>query len=262
MTAEGNADLPQIQCSIASLWRYPVKGLAGQAIESVTVEKEGCFPFDRVYAIENGPTQFDSNEPKHLPKVNFLNLMRDERLALLAIEFDETSQTLTILRQDRQVARGNLSTPLGRNMVEQFFAAFMSDELKGPPRIQRADNHHFTDMAEPLVHIINLSSVTALGQMMNEPIDEKRFRANIHLKGLEPWVETKWVGRTLKTNDVEIEIVSPTSRCAAINVDLKTATRGRSLAGALNQQFGNDNFGVYGRIVSGGTLSQGITLSL
>ena len=262
MTAEGNADLSQIQCSIASLWRYPVKGLAGQAIETVTVEKEGCFPFDRVYAIENGPTQFDSNDPKHLPKVNFLNLMRDERLALLAIDFDETSQILTILRQDKQVARGDLSTPLGRNMVEQFFAAFMSNELKGPPRIQRAENHHFTDMPERLVHIINLSSVTALGQMMNEPIDENRFRANIHLKGLEPWMETKWVGRILKTDDVEIEIVSPTSRCAAINVDLKTANRGRSLAGALNQQFGNDNFGVYGRIVSAGTLSQGASVSL
>ncbi len=262
MTADGSAGLPQKECSIANLWRFPVKGLAGQAIDSVTVETDGCFPFDRVYAIENGPTQFDSNAPKHLPKVNFLNLMRDERLALLAVEFDETSQSLTILRQGRQVAKGDLSTGLGRNMIEQFFAAFMSNELKGPPRIQRADNHHFTDMPEPLVHIINLSSVTALGQMMNEPIDAGRFRANIHLQGLEPWVETKWVGSTLKSGDVEIEIVSPTSRCAAINVDLETATRGRSLASALNQQFGNDNFGVYGRIVSGGTLSQGAVVHL
>ena len=41
-------------------------------------------PFDRAYAIENGPGRFDPAAPRHLPKINFLMLMRDERLATLA----------------------------------------------------------------------------------------------------------------------------------------------------------------------------------
>ena len=40
-------------------------------------------PFDRAYAIENGPGRFDPEHPAHLPKINFLMLMRNERLATL-----------------------------------------------------------------------------------------------------------------------------------------------------------------------------------
>jgi len=246
---------------VSALWRFPVKGLPGQEITSVTVMNGGCFPFDRIYAIENGPSQFDKTAATHLQKTHFLNLMRDERLALLSITFDEETHDLSILRQGRRVTIGNLKTSIGCNMIEQFIAAFMSQELKGPPRIQHADNHHFTDQAEPLVHIINLASVTALGHMMNEPIPPTRFRANIHIEGLEPWVEKNWVGNVIKFDDVEIEIMSETSRCAAINVDLETAKRGRSLPAALNQQFGHDSFGLYGRIIKGGDIKKGSQIS-
>jgi len=246
---------------VSALWRFPVKGLPGQEITSVAVNKGGCFPLDRIYAIENGPSQFDKTAATHLPKTHFLNLMRDERLALLSINFDEETHDLSILRQGRQIARGNLKTSIGCNMIEQFIAAFMSQELKGPPRIQYADNHHFTDQAEPLVHIINLASVTALGHMINESIPSNRFRANIHLEGLDPWVEQQWIGDILVFDDVEIEIVSKTSRCAAINVDLETAKRGRSLPAALNQQFGHDNFGLYGRVLKDGDIKKGSIIS-
>lgn len=242
--------------SISALWRFPVKGLKGQEIEAVTLKPSECFPFDRAYAIENGRTAFDPSNPKHLPKVNFLNLMRDERLALLSIDFDEENKTLTILRNDRQVAKGDLSTSIGCNMLEQFFAAFMTDELKGPPRIQSSQGHHFTDMAEQLVHIINLSSLKQIENMLNTPFSAERFRANIHIEGAEPWAERHWINKTLKINNVEIDIISNTSRCAAINVNPETGKRDHSLLGALNQQFGTDNFGVYGVVRKGGEIKK------
>lgn len=247
---------------IASLWRYPVKGLGGQQLDCVKVEPDRCFPLDRAFAIENGRALFDKMNPKHLPKVNFLNLMRDERLALLSTEFDESTQTLTILRNDRQVAKGDLSTSIGRNMIEQFFAAFMSEELKGAPRILQSPDHHFTDMPEQLVHIISLSSLTSLEHIINQTIEPVRFRANIQLEGSAPWAERNWIGKHIKIGEVEIEIVSETGRCAAINVDPATATRGRSLAGALTQQFGNNNFGVYGRISKAGEIKSGASITI
>lgn len=250
------------QPRVSALWRYPVKALMGQELESVTVKEGNCFPYDRAYAIENGNTQFDPEAPKFLPKVNFLTMMRHERLALLTTEFDEQTQTLTIYRQGRRVAGGDLSTSLGRNMIEQFMAAFMSEELKGPPRIQSAPNHHFTDTAEKFVHIINLASVTALGNLVNKPLDPARFRANIHLEGLEAWAEQQWLGKILEIGDVQIELMEETNRCAAINVDPKTAKRGMSLPSILNQQFGNDNFGLYGRVVKGGRLEKGAEVHL
>ncbi len=255
-------DRGENRATLNSLWRYPVKGLMAEELSEVQVREKACFPCDRIYAIENGPSPFDPKAPKFLPKVNFLCLMRNERLALLTTKFDDESHTLTILRQGRQVAKGDLRTSIGRNMIEQFMAAFMEKELKGPPRIQSAVDHNFTDKEEKLVHIINLNSVTALGHIINQPLNPLRFRANIHIDGVEPWAERQWLGKTLQIGDVEIEVVSETSRCAAVNVDPDTGQRNQSLPSILNQQFGNDQFGLYGRIMKGGRLQKAADIEL
>ena len=74
---------------LAALCRYPVKGLSPERLDSVTIEAGQTIPFDRAYAIENGPGRFDPDQPKHLPKIHFLMLMRDERLATLTAKFDD-----------------------------------------------------------------------------------------------------------------------------------------------------------------------------
>ena len=127
--------------------------------------------------------------PRHLPKVNFLMLMRDERLATLRTQFDDTSETLTILRDGKQVARGQLTTPLGRQLIEQFLAAYMKAELRGPPKIVHAHGHSFSDVAAKCVHIVNLASVRELERTLGRPVDPLRFRANLYLEGVEPWAE-------------------------------------------------------------------------
>ena len=243
--------------TVEALIRYPVKGLTGQKIDHVDVEPHHCFAHDRAFAIENGPAGFNEKDPKHFDKVNFLTLMRHERLALLDTEFDEETNNLTIKRQGRQLARGDLGTSIGRNMIEQFIAAFMSEELKGPPRILHAEDHHFTDTQEPLIHIINLQSVEALSKLVNLELTPERFRANIHLTGLEPWAERSWLDKSILIGEVEIKPVAETSRCAAVNVDLETAKRGKSLPATLAQHFGDNTFGIYGEIVKGGHLSVG-----
>ena len=44
---------------IASLYRYPVKGLSPEPLASVALETGQTLPADRRYAIENGPSGFD-----------------------------------------------------------------------------------------------------------------------------------------------------------------------------------------------------------
>src|SRR5262245_22311671 len=137
---------------VVSLYRYPVKGLSPEPLEHVDLEPGQTFPFDRAYAIENGPGRFDSVRPAHLPKINFLMLMRDERLATLETRFDEATGTLTIKREGRQVARGDLRTSVGRQIIEQFMAAYMAGSLRGAPKIVFANGHSFSDKKEKCVH--------------------------------------------------------------------------------------------------------------
>ena len=58
-------------------------------------------------------------------------LMRNERLAQLRTRFDDSSHTLAVEAQGREVARGYLRTPAGRAVIERFFAVFCADELRG-----------------------------------------------------------------------------------------------------------------------------------
>src|SRR5215510_467736 len=99
---------------VSALYRYPVKGLTPESLASASLEPGATLPFDRAYAIENGPGRFDPEAPRHLPKINFLMLMRDERLATLRSSFDDASKTLTIARDGKPVVHGRLDTPLGR----------------------------------------------------------------------------------------------------------------------------------------------------
>ena len=123
------------QVAVAALYRYPVKGLTPEPLESVDLKSGETLPFDRAYAIENGPGRFDPEAPRHLPKIAFLMLMRDERLATLRSTFDDATQTLTISRGGKPVVSGRLDTPLGRQLIEQFIAAYMKAELRGAPKI-------------------------------------------------------------------------------------------------------------------------------
>ena len=69
-------------------------------------------------------------------------------------------------------------------MIEQFLAAYMKRELRGPPRIVSADGHSFTDIAAKAVHLVNLETVHDLSRVMGQELDPLRFRANIYFRGV------------------------------------------------------------------------------
>jgi uncharacterized protein YcbX len=193
---------------VARLYRYPVKGMTAEPLQRVTLAVGETMPFDRAYAIENGPGRFDPENPRHLPKITFLMLMRDERLATVEARFDEATHTLALLRAGKQVARGDLRTRLGCSMIEQFMAAYMKTSLRGPPRIVSAPGHSFSDVAMKCLHIVNLATVRDLERVAGRALDPVRFRANLYLEGGEPWDELKWLDRELAIDDLRLRVVS------------------------------------------------------
>ncbi len=243
--------------SVRAIYRYPVKGLSPESLERVALEAGETVPFDRTYAVENGAGRFDPEAPHHLPKINFLMLMRDERLATLRTQFDEATHTLTIYRANKQVARGQLSTPLGRKMIEQFLGAYMQAELRGAPKIVFAEGHSFTDAAAKYVHIINLETLRELERAAGSSLSPLRFRPNIIIDGIGAWEELGWIGKTIAAGGAELEAVERTQRCAATDVDPDTGKRDTALAAVLQRTWGHTDFGIYARVVRGGAIAVG-----
>lgn len=248
--------------TVTALYRYPVKGMTPEALPRASLEAGGTMPFDRAYAIENGPGRFDPDTPRHLPKINFLMLMRNERLASLETRFDDAARTLTILRGGRQVARGDLETPLGRRLVEQFIAGYMPADLRGAPKIVSAAGHSFSDVAAKCLHVVNLASVRELERIAGRAIDPLRFRANVHVDGLPAFDELKWVGRELRIGGVVASVFDRTIRCEATNVDPATAARDMAIPALLQRTWSRSDFGVYAHVAEGGEIAAGDAVAL
>jgi uncharacterized protein len=163
---------------IASIYRYPVKGLSPKPLPQVALGVGQTLPADRRYAIENGPSGFDPADPKWMSKAYFLMLQRDEWLAGLRTHFDDASSVLTIRDNGEIAAQGNLETVEGRTAIERFFATTFTGEIKGPPKILSGGGHSFSDVARKVVSIINLGSLKAIENMVGQPVHPLRFRAN------------------------------------------------------------------------------------
>lgn len=254
----GEAGSPRV----SALYRYPIKGMTPEPLEHVLLSPGEALPFDRAYAIENGQGRFDPEAPRHLPKINFLMLMRDERLATLKARFDEASETLAIFRDGKQVVRGQLSTRLGRQLIEQFIAQFMRAELRGPPRIVHAEGHSFSDVAAKCVHIVNLATVRTLERALGRPVDPLRFRANIFIDGVEPWSELDWLERRVRIGPALVKVFARTTRCEATNVDPESGARDMAIPAQLQRTWDHQDFGVYAKVVTGGEIAVGSGVEL
>lgn len=245
--------------SIASIYRYPVKGLSPERMEVVELAEGSYFPGDRLFAIENGPSGFMPEAPSFQPKIKFLMLMRNERLAALDAIYDDAAGELVVRHEGTEAVRGDLRTPEGREAIEGFFQRYSRYELRGAPRVLQApQGFRFVDTTEGFISLINLASCRALGEIIGQPVDPLRFRANFYLDGMEPWEEFDLVGQTIEIgNHVRLKVTQRIFRCAATNVDPVTARRDLDIPGTLMRSFGHTDCGIFAEVLEGGLVAEG-----
>ena len=242
---------------VTGIYRYPVKGLTPEPLAQVALRAGQTLPGDRRYAVENGPSGFDPANPQYFPKIKFLMLMRNERLAALRTRYDDLSHFLTISGNGTEAVRGDLETPAGRAAIERYFAVHFAEELNGPPKILSADGHSFSDVAKKVVSIINLASVAALEQIIGASVHPRRFRANLYVRGWPAWHEFSLLDHTLGIGGARLKVVKRIVRCAATDVDPETAARDLNIPQTLMQSFGHADCGVYAEVTTDGDIAVG-----
>jgi uncharacterized protein YcbX len=248
---------------LASLYRYPVKGLSPEPLDAADLKTGDYFPGDRLFALENGPSGFDPAAPEHQPKIKFLMLMRNGALAGLATRYDEATGVLTIARAGREVARGDLRSAEGREPIEAFMTGFLGSEIRGPVRLLAApDGFRFTDSKSGFVSLVNLASVAAIARAQGAALDPLRFRANLYVEDMGAWAEAALPGRTLTIGGARLAVLKMTDRCAATGVEPGTGRRDMDLVQTLRQNFGHIDCGVYARVIEGGRIKAGDAISI
>jgi uncharacterized protein YcbX len=202
--------------------------------------------------VETGPSGFDPAAPAYLPKIRFVMLMRNARLAGYATTFEDATGTFSVSRAGRTLGSAPLFEAEGRARIGDTFA----DELRGPSRILSSPGHSFSDCSLKPLHLVNLASVRALEERLDRRIDPLRFRPNIVIDGAGPFAELGWIGRKPTLPCLLLSGERRTERCAATNVESGTGgatTRSR----ALMRLHGHADFGIYVGTAAGGAMAVG-----
>jgi uncharacterized protein YcbX len=189
-------------------------------------------------------------------------LMRDEKLAQLRIAFDEQTGELAIHRAGKQVVRAKATEPLGRTLIEQFFAGFLGAAARGTPKLLEAPGHMFTDTPEKCLSLINLASITDLERVMRADVNPLRFRANTYFEGAPAWAEFDWIGKEIEIGPARLRVTARIDRCAATSVNPVTAARDMNIVKALRRGFGLIDMGVYAEFIGGGEIATGDRITL
>ena len=248
---------------VASLYRYPVKGLSPERLDSARLTAGAYWPGDRLYAVENGPAGFDPEAPRHQPKIKFLMLMRNASLARLRTRYNDETATLTVTSSDGGMVTADLSSSAGRLVLEAFLRQRIPRELRGPPKVLSApDGFRFTDSRSGFVSILNLASVSAVEALVGRPVDPRRFRANILVDDLPAWAEFDLVGHELRTpSGLRLKVTKRIVRCAATDVDPETGERDLSIPPTLMRRLGHADCGIYAEVTAGGEIRPGDVLA-
>ncbi len=245
--------------TVAALQRYPVKGLSPEALALAGLTADAHFPGDRLFAVENGPSGFDPAAAEHLPKIRYLMLMKQERLATLRTRYDDATGVLEIRQGGGAAAAGDLATADGRAAIEGFLAHYLKDDLRGPPKLLSGPpGYRFMDSRSGFLSIIDMASVAAIAAAAGRPsLDPLRFRANVYVEGLGAWGEFGLIGRRMRLGGAVVEITKRIDRCAATDVDPSLGIRDLRMVELLERSFGHHDCGVYARVVESGEVRPG-----
>lgn len=242
---------------VNSLYRYPVKGLSAERLQTVDIGAGATFPADRMYALENGPSGFDPSAPSWQPKIKFLCLMKNAKIAELTTRYEDASGMLCVAKDGKELLRASLNDEKGRAEIEKFFQRFMDSEARGPVRVLTSPGHSFSDLSKKVISIINLESVRALEASVGRTVHPLRFRANVYIDGMPAWSEMELIGKHITIGSTKMRVVKMTKRCAATEVDPVTAKRDIAVPEELYRLIGEDDCGIYAEVTGPGQIAEG-----
>lgn len=248
---------------IQDLYHYPIKGLSPQNLETAQLHQSRGFAFDRFWAFEIGDQAFDSSHPTYLKKGQFVQLLSHPKLALLKCQFNEQTKELSIHTGGHALGQFNLSDQKDKLKLEQIIIEYLNDPKITKINLVSAPNHHFSDIPQAAISLINLASVKDLEKTMGASIDPLRFRGNIHVENLEPWQELNWAGKSIWANGKKIfDVFENIGRCLATHVNLTTGERDLAIKNQLLKTYNHSQCGVYLISTSDTQIAPGMELTV
>jgi hypothetical protein len=269
--------------SVRGLWRYPVKSMLGEELESCEVTGRGLSG-DRAYALVDAVDGkiASAKNPRKWAKLFECRASFPDGAGDVRITFPDGK---TIAGDDPNAA-ALLSRFLGRGAALSATAPdspVLEELWLGGAPDGRAVTDEVIAMGAPrgtffdygVIHLVTTATLEHLSQLLPEGrFDQRRFRPNLLVSvgdGEAGFVENGWVGRTVAIGDaVRLAVTDPCPRCVMATLAqedlpadpgiLRTAARYNRVVGGEGR--GPDGVyaatvGVYARVLCGGVVRRG-----
>ncbi len=216
--------------TVESLWRYPIKSMAGEALDKAFFGYGGVYG-DRMYGFVKSPTPaappfLTGRDCREM--VLYRPRFRNPGLVTMPTnqsEADQFKPRLTIHDPGMSPLMADVATPSGEMLAvdnPMHLAKLMRHLSKRRLSIVRSDRA-MTDSYP--VSLISLQTINQLSEELNAALDKRRFRANIYarLTGA-PFAEDSFVGKRLQIGSrVVVAAIIRDKRCKMITIDPATA---------------------------------------
>ncbi|MBS3953295.1 MAG: MOSC domain-containing protein [Methylomicrobium sp.] len=226
---------------VAALYRYPVKGFTPEPCESLTVLEEGRIAGDRVLGIRFADAGGQRDD--WCKKQAFLSLMNTPGLARLSLKFDHQRLHLSLSLGDMLITEAGLDQT-GRQRIIDMITQYVLDLPENPlqKHLERLPIELVGDGITPRYQDSSAgratlhgrgSLLTVAGMLGTCDVDERRFRSNIAVEGLNPWEEQGWMGKVVTVGEVRFRGFAAKERCLATHANPETGARDLPVLKAL-----------------------------
>ena len=243
------------QLSLTALYRYPVKSLAGQALQTLSVDRRGP-ELDRHWMLVD-------------PQGRFLTQRQHPRMVLIGTRFgaEGVLQLQAPRMPDLDIAASSGDRLEVRIWGDTLFAARVGDGaddwlraflgvpchlVEQPGDVRRPVDPAFATPEDQVgladgfpFLLISQASLNDLNDRLQTPLPMLRFRPNLVVAGCEPYAEDGW--RRIRIGDMVFRVAKPCSRCIIPTIDPDTGERGREPMQTLLSYRRRDNKVYFGQ---------------
>ncbi|MCF6339719.1 MAG: MOSC domain-containing protein [Sulfurimonas sp.] len=255
--------------SVVSLFRYPIKSMAGEKLESTIINKEGVLG-DRSYALIDTTTNkiVSAKNPRKWPDIfkyyaKYINEPTESNITEVEITFPNNSTVKSTQEDINQVLssafNGTLkliSTIPKKVQLEECFADIEEINQHGNVTEVNMANGTFFDLG--IIHLLTTSTIKKCEELYADGnFHINRFRPNIvvDLDSKElGFIENEWIGKNIAIGDeVILKIKEPSPRCIMTTLEQDNLPKDINILKTILKN-NNGNLGIYADVVQGGRI--------
>lgn len=241
---------------IARLVRHPIKSAGYEEVAEAMLTPGAAFPFDRVWAVAHAAARL-ADPPAWAEKLQFLRGWASADLMAVRAVSDPAARRVTLLHPRRPEATFRPDDPADARHLIDWLRPLWPANRPEPARVVAVPGQAMTDHDQPVVSINSLASLAELSARMGQALSPHRFRGNLWVTGWAPFAEHDLLGQEITIGPVRLAVVERIGRCRATGANPETGAQDADTMAALQAGYGHTDFGVFARVIAGGTVRLG-----